>query len=52
LDYFTVTLVIVTGEGRDDEEERHPIVTRPAGRFTLHNHCGKSGSEFGDVLGT
>jgi hypothetical protein len=23
---------------------KHPIVTRPAGRFTLQSHCGKSGS--------
>ena len=22
----------------------HPIVTNPLGRFTLHSHCGNSGS--------
>ena len=42
--------MLVGGAG-NDEDERHPEVTRPVGRFTLHNHCGNSGSEVAVVLG-
>ena len=28
----------------NEEPHGHPFVTRPAGRVTLHTHCGKSES--------
>ena len=37
---FCYTSLVV----RDYGPLKHPGVTKPCGRFTLHNHCGKSGS--------
>ena len=45
-------MVILVGGAGNDDEEAHPIVTRPGGMLTLHNHCGNNGSFTLVVSGT
>ena len=35
---------VILGLAGSWDVKRHPIVTSPLGRFTLHSHCGNSGS--------